>query len=101
MKTKGQIIKKIVYLRDSIFGNVPSNTVDKTNYDLLVRLLEMYFSQSYESAHFKKPDMYASNEDFAHYINDSVLEYMYWENESKMDVDWRDMYTYIDDDSIF
>jgi hypothetical protein len=69
-----------------------NNMIEKVDYNLVCLLLSLYFGQDYNSRHFKKPDMYAINLDFALYINYVILEYIFWENEIEMWIDERDMY---------
>lgn len=91
--TKSDIILQFIDLREALLRKDDINDmIEKADYNLVCVMLSLYFLQDYSSCHFKKPDMYASNLSFAFYINDAILEYIYWDNEIEMWLDERDMY---------
>lgn len=87
----------IVNLRDAILGELPNQMVEQIHYDLLMSLLGDYFGDRLDLVLFKQPDRYCYNEFFALYINDVVLDYIYWENPDKFKIDYRDLYYYTND----
>lgn len=96
-KNKKKFIQSIINIRDFCLEQDSDHVIGEKYAELINNCIQGYFDDRVKRIPIRNYSAYINFADCAKKLNDELLLYIYEENLSDMNTDWRDLFVLIED----